>query len=91
MRLYDLPPRPLKPIKLHGSYVEQVGKRTPVTILYHHADGAYSYCTMEMNDEEFGVVHLSMNTPIKKRLGKYHLLDATKELTADELIKGGEQ
>lgn len=79
MKLYDLPPRPLVPIKLHGSYIEDAkGNREDVVIKYHHADGAYSYCTMEVNDNEIGTVNLSMNLPIKKKRGKYYLEDATK-------------
>ena len=81
MRLYNLPPRPDKPVPIHGAFVEgKSGESEAVTILYHHADGAYSYCTIaaqdgeqQFEDGECETVHLSMSTPLYLEDGKYYI------------------
>lgn len=38
-------------------------------IIFHHIDGMFSYCTTEKG----GVIHLSVNTPLKKVDDHYEL------------------
>lgn len=66
MKLYELPARPDKPIEIHGL---TDGDNKPVVVLYHHLDGAYSFCTLETEDGP--VVHLSAGTPLKEINGVY--------------------
>ena len=71
LRLYELPPRPEKPIKIYGLS----GKGGPVTVLYHHIDGMYSFCTIDTDDGP--VVHLSASTPLVKHEDGYKIAEET--------------
>ncbi len=64
LKLYELPARPTKPIKIYGLTVSNMlGEQKKAVILYHHIDGMYSYCTVEGTED---VVHLHIGTELKK-------------------------
>lgn len=58
IKLYNLPQRTDKGIKIHGLKDD---KKKDIVVLFHHLDGAYSYCTIEDTDK---TVHLSASTPL---------------------------
>lgn len=58
IKLYNLPQRVKGGIKIHGL---QDDKKKDIVVLFHHLDGAYSYCTIEGTDK---TVHLSASTPL---------------------------
>lgn len=65
MKLWDLVDKRDQGIKIKGFTAQGFqGKHEPVTIIFGHIDGMYSYCWLE--GEEDKLVHLSAATPIKK-------------------------
>lgn len=63
IKLYNLPQRTEKGIKIHGfkEYVSE-GKTQDLVLRFHHLDGMYSYCTVDGEDDR--VIHLSASTPL---------------------------
>jgi hypothetical protein len=65
IKLYNLPQRIEGGIKIHG-FKNKEGK--DITILFHHLDGMYSYCTIQdpeaPNDSTGEVVHLNAATSL---------------------------
>lgn len=66
-KLYELPRD--KDIKIYG-FDDSNGD--PVTIIFGHIDGAYSYCWFENSPED--VVHLSASTPLKAYKDGYKVI-----------------
>lgn len=58
IKLYNVPQRVKGGLKIHGLKDE---KGKDIVVLFHHLDGAYSYCTIEGTKK---VVHLSASTPL---------------------------
>ena len=65
IKLYNLPQRVEGGIKIHGLKDKD---DNDIVVLFHHLDGAYSYCTVQNpeapNDTDGDVVHLSASTPL---------------------------
>lgn len=70
IKLYNLPQRVEGGIKVHGL---KLADDKEVTVLFHHLDGAYSYCTIEGDEEK--VVHLSASTPLVELEGGEYKID----------------
>lgn len=66
MKLYELPRD--KGIRIKAEVSNENGKLGDF-IIFHHIDGAYSYCTVEGNPDK--VCHLSANTELKQ-VGDYY-------------------
>lgn len=71
MKLYELPGRPVKPIKIYGLKDD----KGPIVVFYHHIDGMYSYCTV--GTEHGPVVHLSASTPLVTHEDGYKVAEET--------------
>ena len=72
MKLYDLPQRTEKGVKLYG--LKSVAG-DDLVIIFDHIDGMYSYCwVLDVNDNRDKIVHLSAITPVKKYKDGYKVI-----------------
>ena len=60
MKLYEIP----KDSRIKAETTNKVGEKMGEFIIFHHIDGAYSYCTVEGKPEE--ACHLSASQELKK-------------------------
>jgi hypothetical protein len=68
MKLYTIP----KGSRIKASTSNDNGDNLGEYIIFHHLDGAYSYCTVESNEKES--CHLSANQELKKTNNYYELI-----------------
>lgn len=68
MKLYELPRD--QNIPIYGFFGL---KREPITIIFGHIDGMYSYCWLK--DDEEKLVHLSASTPLEKHKDGYKVVE----------------
>lgn len=73
IKLYNLPQRTEKGIKIHGL---KDNKGKDIVVVFHHLDGMYSYCTIQDTDK---VVHLSASTPLVELEGGEYKIDEETE------------
>lgn len=66
MKLYEIPKNSKLKVTLNSG--------REVEAMFHHLDGAYSYCTLHDGDPD-NVFHLSVNTELKLEDGYYLILD----------------
>lgn len=72
LRLYDIP----KESKIYG-LTDLKGSK--IVVIFHHLDGAYSYCHIEGHEDDYGPQHLSAPTPLEKYKDGYRIIEEAKD------------